>query len=369
MRRVVIVGAGAIGRAFLPWVFREEDVFYTFVDSDLHLVNALRERRQFDSYMSHKIRLDRMTVSVGQALHVDEVPEARLCPDVVFICVGPRNLFHAFDIVKDFPCPIVLAENDIELLQQVREKYARENVYFSIPDVIASNTAPGHLTERDPLAVVTEAGVLYVQEESRLEFGVLQLVDEAELQKQWVAKLYVHNTPHCIAAYLGHLNGDTYVHRALENRYILETVEGVMDELIRAIVTVEGYSESFLRDYATKEMQRFSDPLLSDPIRRVAREPLRKLEPTGRLLGAANLCLKGGVLPRNLLLGIAASLMYDDIGDPDINLSFLRNTFLANGHLIHFLTDVLRLHRDGPLFSLLSRSLLADITALSEGFA
>ena len=33
--------------------------------------------------------------------------------------------------------------------------------------------------------------------------------------KEWDAKLYIHNTPHCIAAFYGYLNNCEYVHDAL----------------------------------------------------------------------------------------------------------------------------------------------------------
>lgn len=368
MRTILIIGAGAIGRAFLPWIFKEENPFYIFIDTDTQLINTLQERQQFTTYMSRKTHLDHITVSGYLALHLDELKISDISPDVVFICVGPRNVYSAFEAVKKFNCPIVLAENDIKLLKKLKKKYERDNVYFSIPDVIASNTAPSNLIQNDPLAVVTEAGVLYIQEESQLDFGELKLVDQVELQREWVAKLYVHNTPHCITAYLGFLNGNTYIHEAMADHYISNIVRGVMDEMINAIVTVEGYQKSFLEEYATKEVQRFSDSFLFDTVCRVAREPLRKLEPNGRLLGAVQLCLEGGVLPRNLLLGVAASLMYDDNNAIDLNLSFLRDVFLNNGHLTYFLSDVLNAQHNGPLYFLLKKNISSDMEVLTRRF-
>jgi hypothetical protein len=49
----------------------------------------------------------------------------------------------------------------------------------------------------------------------------------------------------------------------------------------------------------------------------VAREPLRKLHPSGRLMGALRLLLSTGVNPTYLMAGIAAALCYADKNDRD----------------------------------------------------
>ena len=46
--------------------------------------------------------------------------------------------------------------------------------------------------------------------------GTMRMISRAELLRiQWTPKLYLHNTPHCITAYLGALMGATYVHEAM----------------------------------------------------------------------------------------------------------------------------------------------------------
>ena len=77
------------------------------------------------------------------------------------------------------------------------------------------------------------------------------------------------------------------------------------------------YDQRFMESYADKEIRRFSNDLLCDPISRVAREPLRKLQASGRLMGALRMMLFTGVRPVNLMLGIAGALMYDATIDED----------------------------------------------------
>ena len=74
-------------------------------------------------------------------------------------------------------------------------------------------------------------------------------------------------------------------------------------------------------------MSRFRDNLLFDPIDRVAREPLRKLDQENRLVLAARLCVFTGRLPFNVAIGIRAALAYANPGDEEaVFLQNLRNS-------------------------------------------
>jgi mannitol-1-phosphate 5-dehydrogenase len=53
-----------------------------------------------------------------------------------------------------------------------------------------------------------------------------------------------------------------------------------------------------------------------DTIERVARDPIRKLGPEDRLVGAARLCLSQGIFPRHIAAIVGAALCYDHPDDP-----------------------------------------------------
>ena len=40
-----------------------------------------------------------------------------------------------------------------------------------------------------------------------------------ELLDQWICKLYIHNTTHCILAYLGHIVGLKFIHEIANLRF------------------------------------------------------------------------------------------------------------------------------------------------------
>ena len=69
---------------------------------------------------------------------------------------------------------------------------------------------------------------------------------------------------------------------------------------------------------ANKEdlLKRFHNRALKDTIVRVAKDPLRKLKPNDRLVGAAKYCMDSGLRPDEIVEGIAAALKYDNPQDP-----------------------------------------------------
>src|SRR4029079_17509883 len=130
--------------------------------------------------------------------------------------------------------------------------------------------------------------------------GLQVALDRKQLDQQWTAKLYLHNTPHCVAAYLGALLGVEYMHEAMRDPELAAIVEGSMREMLTSLKLKWDIEHNFLDWYAQKELDRFRSELLFDPISRVAREPLRKLELEGRLIGSAQICLSLGFVPENI---------------------------------------------------------------------
>jgi mannitol-1-phosphate 5-dehydrogenase len=320
MMRIRVYGAGAIGRGFLPWVFK--DCEFEFVDPNVNLKR--------DSYTTY------MTSNGYRPLKVQIHGADK--PDVIFCCVGTRNCTKIADEFRNPAIPVYVCENDSRVVPVLREMTGNDNIWFAIPDVITSNTAPETLLHVDPLAVVTEEGCLYMPFGSKLLSGGNYLSPEM-MYKQWIAKLYLHNTPHCIAAYHGWLKGYTYMSECMDDPKIKAEVEGVLNECIQMVTHQYGLNRKFAEFYAEKEIRRFSNVFLHDPITRVAREPLRKLGEGERLVGAARLCIQSNIVPEHIIRGIKACQKYDNPDDPDHGKSTARNEFIAIDEPLWYLMD------------------------------
>jgi len=320
MARALIIGGGAIGRGFIPWVLDGFEL--NIIDKSADLVRGIAAQGGFYSFMSDGEKLNEKWVQVRRiATNFEQLTPLEF--DIAFISVGPRNVTRLPSGVEHLRCPIFSLENDPITVEWLKETYGLKTVYFGVPDVITSSTASAESLARDPFAIHTENGVLYLQRPPKLAISLEKLLPQVHwlsierLNQEWDAKLYIHNTPHCIAAYLGHMAGCTYLHEALAKPAIKRVINGVIDELLIALKMLTPYDHHFIESYATKEVRRFSNSLLFDPVLRVAREPLRKLHPSGRLTGALRLLLSTGVNPTYLMAGIAAALCYSEKDDRD----------------------------------------------------
>ncbi|WP_306598029.1 hypothetical protein [Geothrix sp. 21YS21S-2] len=304
------------------------------------IIQAMQDRGRYETYRARNGKLEAMTVPVEAAYYPDTFDAARH-PDplAVFINVGPRHAAMVASLVKGYDCPIILCENDPATVNAVKASSGLAKVYFAVPDVITSNSAPDHLLAKDSLSVISEDGVLFVDEAVGDLPGDFKTLSTHELlHTQWTAKLFLHNTPHCVAAYLGALAGVRYVHESMAIPRIDAIVAGAMMEMLNSLKLRWEIPHPFLEWYAAKELARFRNELLCDPISRVAREPLRKLESDGRLLGAAQICLASGFIPHNLLAGIASALLFADDADADRHLGFMRKALSPATFISHILS-------------------------------
>lgn len=364
MSEIIIIGAGAIGRGYLPWVFGEGTYDLVFVDINPKIVETINKQKKYHAYRVKNKKLEEMIVPVKAAYIPVEFPQEKYKEAVaVFLCVGPRNVVAAVNCIKNMKCPIVLCENDPQTVEKVKNMMSHDRVYFAVPDVITSNTASKDLLAKDPLAIITEDGDIFVDSRAEGIKGNIRFCDESELiGKQWTAKLYIHNTPHCITAYLGALVGAEYIHEAMKYPEVHKIVSGSMNEMLTALKLKWDIPHSFLDWYAQKELSRFCNKLLYDPVSRVAREPLRKLELEGRLIGAAQICVSLGFIPQNILMGIASAIMFENEKDADHHLSFMRNNLSPN----LLLTYVLGLRKGEALDLIMKERLPKIITQLEN---
>jgi mannitol-1-phosphate 5-dehydrogenase len=131
-------------------------------------------------------------------------------------------------------------------------------------------------------------------------------------------KLFVFNAGHALCAYLGTLRGHRSIDAAVRDRFLRPLIAGSMLEAARALASAYPGLNGDVHECVAKVMRRFEDAELADPVDRVARDPLRKLRPNDRLVGAAKLVRATvGRVPRHFALGIAGALLYRNEQDEE----------------------------------------------------
>ncbi len=312
-KSVLIYGAGAIGRGFLGPLFHKYDICLSFVEINQSLVNEMKNRKSYKAAITKKNDYEIVDVPIEKCFLLGEEYDIERY-DIVFCCVGPNNCYDLAGRLKKART-VISCENDEAIVPKLRELSGNSNIYFGIPDVITSNTAPPELLEKDPLMTVTEQGILVLEKGSyQLPKKILQ-VEKEELNMHWLCKLFIHNAPHAIVAYLGWLKGYKYIHEAMGDPDIENIVVGSIHEITDGVIAAGYATKDFAEVYKEKELNRFRNQLLFDTIVRVAREPLRKMAKDNRIILGMRIAQFNRTMPEFTAIGAKAALAYDNPDD------------------------------------------------------
>ncbi len=126
-----------------------------------------------------------------------------------------------------------------------------------------------------------------------------------------------------------------------------------MAESKAGIVAAHAVDPAWLDAHIVDLTRRFANRALGDTVLRLGRDPLRKLSPTDRLVGAARLVEQAGRQPSALAWAIAAALRFDDPRDP---LAIAMQERLAGAGLDATLAEVSSIAPAEPLAALVRRN-------------
>ncbi len=340
--KTTIIGAGNIGRGFLGQIFAEADAEITFVELDDKVVAALEDRRGYDI----RIVADTTTifhVPVARAIcSADRKAAARAVAtaDVAATAVGAAALppvaeLIALGLEQRFkgPCSplnVVVCENVMHSGRHVAslvEKHLpkdlharfRKEVGFATSVVSRMVPTPSQSQQRaDPLGIAVEPycilpvdATAFIGKRPAVP-GFRYVENIAALEDQ---KTYTHNAGHAMVAYLGYRRRYTYIWEATGDRVVRGVVAAALDETSRALIKRHAFDPAEQQRHVEDLFSRYENRALGDTIARVARHPIRKLRPEGRLIGSARLALEYEITPRRIVDGIVAALLYDHPDD------------------------------------------------------
>ncbi|NLF00815.1 MAG: mannitol dehydrogenase, partial [Anaerolineales bacterium] len=313
----LIFGAGSVGRGFLGQLFSESGYEVVFVDVDDPLIEALRQRGSYTLRLAGIDRVEELTIGPVSAVdgrQVEQVAAEVAQASLMATAVGARalpiiakgmaaGLAKRWQAGVDAPLNVILCENLHDAPELLR-RYVGEalppdqqpllsRVGF-VPAVIARMSPVPTPEQRvaDPSLIVAEPyKVLPVDREAFV--GDIPQIVGMEAVAPFTAyverKLYIHNAAHAMLAYLGYRRGYEYGYEALEDPKVRDLVDQALGESSRALIAEHGMDAQALQAHVRDLLARFANRALADPIDRLARDPLRKLKPDDRLVGAARL--------------------------------------------------------------------------------
>jgi mannitol-1-phosphate 5-dehydrogenase len=340
-KRMVIFGAGKIGRSFIGQVFGGHGYQLVFVDMDTPLVEELNRRHEYPVLIRGADFEERIIVERVRAIHAsdrDQIIGAIADASIMAVSVGKNALSAIAEVVAEglkarenmYPgriLDVILAENmrsaDLffreKLMETLPSSYPLDNlvglVETSIGKMVPIMTKRD--LEEDPLQILAEPYNTLILDRNGFrgdipEFPELSL---KENMKAWVdRKVFIHNLGHASAAYRGYMERPdaVYMHEVLDEPFVFHFTREVMQEA--AMVLMAAYPGEFstegLSDHIEDLLARFRNRNLGDTVYRVGSDLNRKLGADDRFMAVIRMAQKTGSRCHQIIRAMAMGFSF-----------------------------------------------------------
>ena len=379
MPTAILFGAGNIGRGFLGQLLYESGLHTVFVDVNAPLVDALNARREYAIEIAgpdaeivpvrnvcamHSLQAQEITAVIAEAELAATAVGAHALPQIAdALALGLQYRWES----SGRPLNVLLCENLHDAAHTLRSQVGAHLPADSRESILANTGFVQAVVSRmvplqtpptdDPLRVRVEAYRRLPIDAAGI-VGTLPPMVGVEPVDNFRAhverKMYCHNGGHAVLGYLGHAAKYEYGYEALQDVRIRALLDAFMDEVSQALTAKHGFAAEEQKAHVADLLSRFADPALGDTCLRLARDPLRKLAPHDRLVGAARCCESQNIPPKAIAWAIAAALRFDDLRDP---VSQELQTMRRETGDERTLQRVSRIAPDEPLSALITEAL------------
>ena len=337
-KKIVLFGAGKIGRSFIGQLFSRGGYEVVFVDVFKPVIDALNERGNYNVIIKSDSDTVMNITNVSGVMATDStrVSDEIATADILAISVGLNGMTTAFPLIAEgltkryatnptSALDIIIAENmrnadayfTAELKSLLPQNYPFEQL-VGLVETSIGKMVPIMLKkdmDEDVLQVFGEPYNTLILAKNSFKTPIPQiegLAPKANM-KAWVdRKLFIHNLGHAATAYFGYLQNPKFIflYEALAVPEVLEKVRKTM--LQAAEILLKKYPSEFtnkdLVDHIDDLLARFQNKALGDTIFRVGCDLQRKISAEDRVVGAINAAKELG-LPYDEMINVLASAM------------------------------------------------------------
>lgn len=333
-------GAGNIGRGFIGYLLSESGYEITFVDVAEPLVDQINRLNAYQ-VITLSTTPEKKLVKNVRAIHLDSLDalkEAAVHTDLITLSIGASHLASTGGVIREMlqarreknpnqPLDVIACENALYATDMLKNavldgaddgfrSYLEQKVGF--PNSAVDRIVPNVSIQKDsPIDVAVEDFYEWDVEAGKVRQNKnISGADYVEnLAPYLERKLFLLNGAHAAIAYIGFLKGYRYVHEAIQDEMIRETVLEFHREAADALSRKHHMSRADLEAYSGKLVRRFENKYLQDELYRVGRDPLRKLSNKDRLVTPLKLCCELHLPYDAIARAIAAGFAFDYEGD------------------------------------------------------
>jgi len=315
-KKIVLFGAGKIGRSFIGQVFSRSGYEVVFIDINQQLLDLLNENKQYNVVIKSNKGDEVIQVTNVRGIHlsdteavINELADASLAT----LSVGQQGMPAALPLIANslmlrqqkhgnWPLDIIIAENmrnadayiKTELIKLLPCDYPVDDLVGLVETSIGKMVPIMSQKDMkdDPLQLFAEPynSLILAKNSFKNPIPEVEFLAPKENIKAWVdRKLFIHNLGHATAAYLGFQNNpkSIYIYEALSDIKVFNATRETM--LQSADILMGLYPDEFtlsqLEMHIDDLLERFQNKALGDTIFRVGCDLYRKLSPDDRLAG------------------------------------------------------------------------------------
>ncbi|WP_080872732.1 mannitol-1-phosphate 5-dehydrogenase [Oceanobacillus timonensis] len=340
MNNAVHFGAGVIGRGFIGDLLHATGYQVTFVEVSKQLVKQINETNSYDLYLIDN-NYEKKVIDYVQAISPVEdeqcVIDMIVNGTIVTTSVWADNLPKIAHILAkglkqrmaktDQKINVIACENALFATDMLKREILNCGVDIteqelnriaSFPNAAVDRMVFGKLVDGKRAVDIGKNYELVIERDKLANPNsepIKGAIYTDNLHKFLERKLYITNCSHAYAAYMGYLKGYDNVQDALADKTIYQQVLAAVHESADMLLAKYNFGKKDLEDYIQFVLGRFMTEGIQDPITRVARSPIRKLDSTDRLVAPALQCEKFGMENTYLCRGIAAALLFKNPED------------------------------------------------------
>jgi mannitol-1-phosphate 5-dehydrogenase len=348
--KLVIFGAGKIGRSFIGQLFSRGGYEVVFIDVFKPVIDELNKRGSYNVIVKAdkeeilQIKNVRGVLASDEDNVIEEISSASIMAVSVGLNAIPKiipllakGLINRFESRDKLPIDIILAEN----LRDAAEFFHERLIEVLPPEypldqmVGLVETSIGKMvpimrkkdSEEDILQVFAEPYNTLILDKKAFKNAIPDIEGLApkENMKAWVdRKLFIHNLGHATTAYLGYLYDPKFIflYEALNIPEIIQKVRSTM--LQAADLLLKKYPGEFtleaLTDHVDDLLSRFKNRNLGDTIFRVGCDLSRKLSSQDRLAGAIHLANKLNLPYNKILFALICGCQFRSTNEEEVML-------------------------------------------------
>lgn len=361
-------GAGNIGRGFIGDLLHKSGYDITFVEVTDKVVRQLNQDRSYELFIlneeNKKVVIDNVQ-AISSLTEEQKVIESICEADLITTSVWADNLPKIAKILAKglhvrhnrglLPVNVIACENALFasnilknlLLKELKPEVLDEIARFANTSV--DRLALGKVVNGKSSVEIDSAYELVIEQNPLIrKEPIIGATYVEDLHPYLERKLYIVNCGHAALAYLGFVKGYPTVQDAIKDSEVKETAIEAMRESAKLLEKKYGFTKEELEKKIDESLERFSATFVMDDVLRVGRSPLRKLDPTDRLVAPATQLEEMGLPNKYLAKCIAALLKFEN---PDDEQAVELQQEIKENGVEEALSKFSNISKDSPLFN------------------